>query len=112
MKEKEKDWAKEEEKITYGFEWQEFFAKPAGRYLWGLIELEQGLALKQANFDKIDRGENKGQFKVQTLGEFERHRGQALMCDRFFDIVKSGINSAKRKEQERREMEEKSGDGD
>lgn len=104
MAKEEKEFGKEDHKVEMGFEFQEFFNSPPGKYLWSLLEMERGMVAKEMIYEKYTSGSRKGKFVVDTEGDFKTCRGMALGIDRVFDIVKSHINFAKRKEKERREQ--------
>jgi hypothetical protein len=95
----------QDRKAKIGFDLQDFIRTEAGSYLTQALDQKIALTLSEMGFAKIQKGERKGEFMIQTLPDFERARGFALGIQWVLELFNSRIGEAKRIEKERRAEE-------
>lgn len=98
---------KQEIKARIGFDIQDFTRSFSGSFVMKAFEQQIAITLSEMGMGKIQKGDKKGEFKCQTLSEFERMRGVALGVQWAIDFLESRISEAKRIEKTRSAKEEK-----
>lgn len=96
---------KTETKARIGFDIQEFIRSFSGSFVMRAFEQQIAITLSEMGMGKIQKGDRKGEFKCQTLSEFERMRGVALGIQWAIDFFESRVNEAKRIEKSRTKKE-------
>ena len=92
---------KQETKARVGFDIQDFIRSFSGSFVMKAFEQQIAITLSEMGMGKIQKGDKKGEFKCQTLSEFERTRGFALGVQWVIDFLESRVNEAKRIEKTR-----------
>jgi len=101
---------KTEVKARVGFDIQDFIRSFSGSFVMKAFEQQISITLLEMGMGKIQKGDRKGEFKCQTLSEFERTRGFALGIQWAIDFLESRVNEAKRIEKSRTKKEGKEGE--